>query len=221
MSVLQEPLTREGSATTYPEKNYLTSEHTVASWLLTTDHKRIAILYMISITLFFFLGGGAATLMRLELITPQGDLLRSDLYNRMFTLHGIVMVFFFMVPSIPAVLGNFLVPIQIGARDLAFPRINLLSWYIYVLGGMFTIAAIVGHSACQPPTARSCSCTMPARNAATSDGVRAAAASATAHPAGLRLCGIDDEPPPGSATSPTSSCIRSAMSRAILASEPQ
>ena len=112
---------------------------TVKSWLLTTDHKRIGILYMISITFFFFIGGAAATLMRLELMTPRGDLLRSDLYNRMFTLHGIVMVFFFMVPSIPAVLGNFFLPMMIGARDLAFPRINLLSWYIYILGGAFTL----------------------------------------------------------------------------------
>ena len=151
MSVIEE--TRQGSldtrqgmpigAQTYPANNYLTNGDTVASWLLTTDHKRIGILYMISITFFFFIGGAAATLMRLELITPKGDLLRSDLYNRMFTLHGIVMVFFFMVPSIPAVLGNFLLPIQIGARDLAFPRLNLLSWYIYMLGGTFTIAAIL------------------------------------------------------------------------------
>ena len=135
----QSPLT----STAPPALNYLTDGTTVRSWLLTTDHKRIAILYMISITAFFFLGGAAATLMRLELATPAGDLLRSDVYNRMFTLHGIVMVFFFMVPSIPAVLGNFLMPIMIGARDLAFPRINLLSWYIYILGGIFTVAAVL------------------------------------------------------------------------------
>ena len=126
-----------------PKQNYLTNGTTVKSWLLTIDHKRIALLYMFSITAFFFLGGAAATLMRLELATPAGDLLRSDMYNRMFTLHGIVMVFFFMVPSIPAVLGNFLLPIMIGARDLAFPRINLLSWYIYILGGIFTVAAVL------------------------------------------------------------------------------
>ena len=122
MSVLED-VRQQGSATgsVAPTKNYLTDGTTVRSWLLTTDHKRIAILYMISITAFFFLGGAAATLMRLELATPGGDLLRSDVYNRMFTLHGIVMVFFFMVPSIPAVLGNFLLPIMIGARDLAFP----------------------------------------------------------------------------------------------------
>jgi cytochrome c oxidase subunit 1 len=145
MSVAQEPAVQEGGISTvdHPSTNYLNTSYTIRSWLLTTDHKRIAILYMISITLFFFIGGFAATLMRMELTTAKGDLLRSDLYNRMFTLHGIVMVFFFMVPSIPAVLGNFFLPIQIGARDLAFPRINLISWYIYILGGAFAVAAIL------------------------------------------------------------------------------
>src|SRR4051794_19437625 len=141
MSVLDRPL-RE---TEYqiPADTYLNNGHTVRSWLLTVDHKRIGLLYMISITFFFFIGGAAATLMRLELMTPSGDLIRSETYNRLFTLHGITMVFFFMVPSIPAVLGNFLLPIMIGARDLAFPRINLLSWYLYMIGGLFTIAAIL------------------------------------------------------------------------------
>ena len=94
-----------------------------------------------SITAFFFLGGFFALLIRLELLTPAGDLLTADTYNKMFTMHGVVMVFFFLIPSIPAVLGNFLIPIMIGAKDLAFPRINLLSWYIYVLGGLFTLVA--------------------------------------------------------------------------------
>lgn len=145
MSVLEDvrQVSADHPAKAVPAQNYLTAGTTVRSWLLTTDHKRIAVLYMVSITAFFFLGGAAATLMRIELATPQGDLMRSDMYNRMFTLHGIVMVFFFMVPSIPAVLGNWLLPIQIGARDLAFPRINLLSWYIYILGGSFTILAIL------------------------------------------------------------------------------
>ncbi|WP_435018744.1 cytochrome c oxidase subunit I [Tundrisphaera sp. TA3] len=141
MSVLERPMTELDYE--IPKDNYLTAGHTVKSWLLTVDHKRIGLLYMISITLFFFIGGAAATLMRLELATPTGDVLRSEVYNRMFTLHGIVMVFFFMVPSIPAVLGNFLLPIMIGARDLAFPRLNLLSWYVYMIGGLFTIAAIL------------------------------------------------------------------------------
>ncbi len=145
MSVTEDVYQKASVHTTVrvPEQNYLTAGTTVKSWLLTTDHKRIGLLYMIVITAFFFLGGAAATLMRLELATPAGDLLRSDVYNRMFTLHGIVMVFFFMVPSIPAVLGNFLLPIMIGARDLAFPRLNLLSWYIYMVGGIFTVSAIL------------------------------------------------------------------------------
>ena len=121
--------------------NYLNNGHGAASWLLTKDHKRIALLYLASITAFFFLGGIFAFVIRLELLTPAGDLVSSDTYNKLFTMHGVVMVFFFLIPSIPAVLGNFLIPIMIGAKDLAFPRINLLSWYIYVLGGLFTLVA--------------------------------------------------------------------------------
>jgi cytochrome c oxidase subunit 1 len=113
------------------------------SWLLTVDHKRIAILYLLSINFFFLLGGLAATVVRLELVTPQGDLMTSDVYNRAFTLHGVIMVFFFLIPVIPAVLGNFLVPLMIGARDLAFPRLNLLSWYLYMGGGIFALSAAV------------------------------------------------------------------------------
>lgn len=110
---------------------------------LDVDHKRIAILYLLSINFFFLLGGLAATLVRIELVTPQGDLLSSDLYNRAFTLHGIIMVFFFLIPVIPAVLGNFLVPLMIGARDMAFPRLNLFSWYLYMGGGLFALSAAV------------------------------------------------------------------------------
>ena len=87
--------------------NYLEEGHTVASWLTTTDHKRIAILYALSITAFFFIGGIAIGIVRLELITPQGNLLTDDQYNRLFTLHGIVMVWFFLVPSIPTTLRQF------------------------------------------------------------------------------------------------------------------
>jgi cytochrome c oxidase subunit 1 len=119
-----------------PERtNYLTNGYGLKSWLLTTDHKRIAILYLISVTAFFFLGGFFAMLIRLELLTPQGDLMQADTYNKVFTLHGMIMVFFFLIPVVPAILGNFLVPIMVGAKDLAFPRINLLSWYLYVIGG--------------------------------------------------------------------------------------
>src|SRR5256712_9768499 len=119
--------------------NYLNAEYGLKSWLLTKDHKRIALLYLGSISFFFFIGGLYAMFIRLELLTPQGDLLSSATYNKVFTQHGIIMIFFFLIPSIPATLGNFLVPMMIGAKDLAFPRINLLSWYIYLLGGIITI----------------------------------------------------------------------------------
>src|SRR5437016_10139558 len=123
--------------------HYLNANYSLWSWLFSTDHKRIAILYMITVTLFFFVGGAAAVLFRLELMTPKGDLLLAETYNRLFTLHGVVMVWWFLIPSIPAVLGNFLVPMMIGAKDLAFPRLNLLSWYIYMAGAAFTLWAIV------------------------------------------------------------------------------
>jgi cytochrome c oxidase subunit 1 len=123
--------------------NYLNAEYGLKSWLLTRDHKRIALLYLGSISFFFIIGGIYAMLIRLELLTPQGDLLQSTTYNKVFTQHGIIMVFFFLIPSIPATLGNFLVPIMIGAKDLAFPRINLLSWYLYMLGGFITIYALL------------------------------------------------------------------------------
>ncbi|HSU33946.1 MAG TPA: cytochrome c oxidase subunit I [Bryobacteraceae bacterium] len=124
------------------EENYLNVDHTWKSWLFTTDHKRIAILYLISITLMFFIGGLFAVLFRINLLSPTG-IFPAEIYNRLFSMHGIVMVFFFLVPSIPATLGNFLVPIMIGAKDLAFPRMNLASWYIYSIGALFTLYAIV------------------------------------------------------------------------------
>jgi len=124
-------------------ETYLNAGFTLWSWLSSVDHKRIAILYAISITAFFFIGGAAATLIRLELLTPAGDLVSADTYNKLFTMHGVIMVWFFLIPSIPSTLGNFLVPLMIGARDLAFPRLNLASWYLYVLGGLFTVAALV------------------------------------------------------------------------------
>jgi cytochrome c oxidase subunit 1 len=125
--------------------NYLNAEYGWKSWLFTLDHKRIALLYMVSITFFFMIGGFFAVLMRIQLIEPQGTLVQPETYNKLFTLHGVIMIFFFLIPSIPAVLGNFLVPLMIGARDLAFPRLNLLSWYIYIVGGAFTLySAIAG-----------------------------------------------------------------------------
>ncbi|MGH8017935.1 MAG: cbb3-type cytochrome c oxidase subunit I, partial [Opitutaceae bacterium] len=123
--------------------DYLQAGHTMASWLLTRDHKRIGILYLVSITVFFWIAAAAAGLMRLELLTPQGDLVVSDVYNRLFTIHGVLMVWFFLIPSIPAVLGNFVIPLMIGARDVAFPRLNLASWYIFMTGGALALYAIV------------------------------------------------------------------------------
>src|SRR5262245_44262076 len=135
MSTAQIVVTRE---------HYLNVAFGWKSWLLTTDHKRVAWLFLIAITFFFFLGGAFATLIRLELMTPPGDLFQSETYNKLFSMHGIVMVFLFLIPSIPSVLGNFLIPMMIGARDLALPGLNLLSWYVFVIGGAFTLAAIVG-----------------------------------------------------------------------------
>lgn len=136
----------EALETTQPEEtqsNYLTAGYTLKSWLLTTDHKRIALLYLMTITGFFFVGGVFALLIRLELLTPQGDIFTADTYNRLFTMHGLIMIFFFLIPSIPAVLGNFLVPIMIGARDLAFPRLNLLSWYVFLVGGTIALSSAI------------------------------------------------------------------------------
>jgi cytochrome c oxidase subunit 1 len=119
----------------FPEKNYLNNENGIRSWLLTRDHKRIAILYLFTTAFFFVIGGTAAAIIRLELLTPAGDLVSSDTYNKLFSIHGIIMVFFFLVPIAPAVLGNFLIPLMIGAKDVALPRINLFSWYLFATGG--------------------------------------------------------------------------------------
>jgi len=130
-------------AESLPARNYLNTEHGLKSWLLTQDHKRIEILYLISTLFFFCIGGCMAALIRLELLTPTGDLLAADTYNKVFSIHGIIMVFFFLVPVAPAVLGNFLIPLMIGARDVAFPKINLFSWYLFVTGGCIELCMIV------------------------------------------------------------------------------
>jgi cytochrome c oxidase subunit 1 len=124
-------------------RTYLNVDHTLKGWLLTEDHKRIGILYLIVITIFFAIGGMFAALIRIELTTPAGDLVESSVYNRLFTGHGIIMVFFFLIPSIPASIGNFLIPLMIGAKDVAFPKLNLLSWYLYVIGGSMALTAII------------------------------------------------------------------------------
>jgi cytochrome c oxidase subunit 1 len=124
-------------------RHYINMSYSARSWLLTLDHKRIGVLYMVSITFFFLIGGAAATLVRLELMTPAGDVVQADTYNKLFTIHGVIMVFFFLVPSIPATLGNFLIPLMIGARDMAFPRINLASWYFLMAGGVLALIAVI------------------------------------------------------------------------------
>ncbi len=127
----------------HPTKNYLNETYGLKSWLLTLDHKRIGILYLLTLSAFFVVGGIFASLIRLELMTPKGDFFEANTYNKLFTMHGVVMIFFFLIPSIPAVLGNFLQPLQLGARDVAFPRLNLLSYYLYTGGGIFALLAIV------------------------------------------------------------------------------
>jgi cytochrome c oxidase subunit 1 len=122
--------------------SYLSDGVSLRSWLLTTDHKRIAILYMISITFFFFLGGSAAALIRYNLLVPQGMIQSAETYNRLFTMHGVIMVWFFLVPAVPVTIGNFMLPLMLGARDLAFPKLNLISWYLFTAGGACALYAL-------------------------------------------------------------------------------
>ncbi|MCC5906147.1 MAG: cytochrome c oxidase subunit I [Balneolaceae bacterium] len=125
-----------------PEKHYLNEEKGIWAWMTTVDHKKIGLLYLGSITFFFFVGGVLALLLRTELLTPAQSFIDADTYNQVFTLHGAIMIFFFLIPSVPAVLGNFVLPLQLGAKDVAFPRLNLASYYIYVIGAAFTLFAI-------------------------------------------------------------------------------
>jgi cytochrome c oxidase subunit 1 len=135
--------TSEAPETPRKQLSYLENGHTLKSWLLTQDHKRIAVLYLISVSFYFFLGGLAAAAIRVELTSPAGRLLESETYNKIFTAHGIIMIFFFLIAAIPGVFGNFLVPIMVGARDLAFPRLNLLSWYVFNAGGILAFVALI------------------------------------------------------------------------------
>ncbi len=136
-------MTDTASPTSALSPSYLAAGHSLRSWLLTTDHKRIGILYLISITGFFAIGGVAAALMRVELATPAGDFVSADGYDRLFTLHGVIMVWFFLIPSIPTTFGNFVLPLAIGAEDVAFPRLNLMSWYLNIGGGVLALAALL------------------------------------------------------------------------------
>ena len=122
--------------------NYLDHAHGLRSWLFTLDHKRIGVLYLISIMTAFLLGGVFALLVRTELLTPARTIMDADAYNKLFTLHGAVMIFLFIIPGIPAALGNFILPIMLGAKDVAFPRLNLASWYLYIIGASFSLYTI-------------------------------------------------------------------------------
>jgi cytochrome c oxidase subunit 1 len=126
-----------------PRETYFNANRGVMSWLLTKDHKRIALLYLVTVTAMFFIGGFAITIVRLNLMTPRGGLVEADTYNRLFTVHGVIMVFFFLVPVVPTVLGNFCLPLMIGAKDLAFPRINLASWYLFVIAAGWVLFAML------------------------------------------------------------------------------
>jgi cytochrome c oxidase subunit 1 len=127
--------------------NYLTHDKGIASWLLTLDHKRIGIMYLMCVLGAFLLGGVFALLVRTELFTPGRTIVDHDTYNQLFTLHGAVMVFLVIIPGIPAALGNFVLPLQLGAKDVAFPRLNLASWYLWVIGALFMVISLVTNAA--------------------------------------------------------------------------
>jgi cytochrome c oxidase subunit 1 len=141
-AALAAPPTAPAAAAESPP-SYLTEPLGWKSWLFTTDHKRIAILYAVTVTAFFFVGGAAATVIRLNLIAPRGSLVSAELYNKLFTAHGVTMVWFFLIPVIPTVIGNFVLPLMLGARDLAFPRLNLLSWYVFCTGAAVTLISVL------------------------------------------------------------------------------
>ncbi|MBN2081766.1 cytochrome c oxidase subunit I [bacterium] len=130
------------STTETTTKNYLNNKLGIMSWLFTLDHKRIAVMYMIAILVAFLLGGIFAILVRTELVAPGQTITDADTYNRWFTLHGAIMTFMVIIPGIPAVFGNFILPIMLGAKDVAFPKLNLASFYLYVGGALFALLSI-------------------------------------------------------------------------------
>lgn len=124
------------------DANYLNHEKGLWSWLTTLDHKRIGILYFIAVMTFFFFGGIFAMLLRLELFSVGKSIMTAAEYNRTMTLHGAIMVFMVIIPGIPAFLGNFVLPLHIGAKDVAFPRLNLLSWYCLIIGAIVAVFSL-------------------------------------------------------------------------------
>jgi cytochrome c oxidase subunit 1 len=127
----------------YPAVNYLNADRGVRSWLLTLDHKRIALMYFVSVLFMFLVGGIFAMMIRLELLTPGPTIMGANTYNRVFTLHGVVMIFLFMIPAIPGVFGNFCLPLMLGAKDVAFPKLNLMSLYLYWTGALLAVTGMI------------------------------------------------------------------------------
>jgi len=125
------------------EPNYLVAKRGIMSWLVTVDHKRLGVMYGVAVMFFFMVAGILAILVRTELFTPDQDFFSAQTYNQLFTLHGALMVFLFIIPSVPAALGNFLLPLMLGAKDVAFPKLNLLSFYIYSAASIFLIYALI------------------------------------------------------------------------------
>src|SRR5271157_668210 len=123
--------------------NYLNATKGIWSWMTTVDHKRIGVMYLISVMSAFMVGGIFALLIRVEHLTPKRTIMDAETYNRFFTLHGAIMVFLFIIPSVPAALGNFVMPLMLGAKDVAFPRLNLFSYYLYLIGASIALTSII------------------------------------------------------------------------------
>lgn len=140
MATISQPIVHSGGPA---KQNYLNESKGIWSWMTTLDHKRIGVMYLWSVLGAFLLGGLFALIVRLELLTPKEDFMTAEMYNRMFTLHGAIMVFLFIIPAIPAALGNFVLPLMLGAKDVAFPRLNLASYYIYCTGAIMAVTAMV------------------------------------------------------------------------------
>lgn len=128
---------------TVEQPNFFQAKKGLFSWIFTLDHKRIGLLYLYSVGSFFIVGLLLGLLMRLELLNPGRDWIEPQTYNQVFTLHGVIMIFLFIIPSIPAVFGNFFLPLLIGTDDVAFPRLNLFSWWLYVIGALFALSTLV------------------------------------------------------------------------------
>jgi cytochrome c oxidase subunit 1 len=134
---------QQGVATQQQEENYLNCSRGFMSWAFTLDHKRIGVMYLVGIFIALILGGLMALLVRAELWTPGPTIISHDQYNQMFTLHGAIMIFLVIIPSIPAAIGNFVLPMMLGAKDVAFPRLNLASYHFWVVGAVFFVLAMM------------------------------------------------------------------------------